>query len=469
MAEPEEPEELHDVSDVESIQNLDTARMTLRWALERLRAVEKLNRELEAKADWEFKMRLKSETDFKAQWELERARFEEVQRKREEALEKGFATKLVEWERWYKRAEEEYERKGAELERVEKSRLAELAQKEADFDRFCALQKEGAETARRQIRAEALKDAEDRFQSLQKLTEDRMNALSGTWQRERESLLKDLEAWRGRAEEALTRALELERTARNAEELSRQTAKLADDRELEYKRLSQSWQVQREAYEVQLGHWQDQATQQEARAAELEKGRRFLEDQAHAAGRLAEDRQADALKMVDAWERQRATFEEQIKLWKTRAAEADQLAYQARSEAAEARGISERSEAEARRLAEAADKAAAELSESQGRFKANEAEGAALAARERSAAERVRELEGELAGQQLDAAEDLAKLERELAVARERLDAYAAEPAAPHAELPESLKGRIEGLESDLEEARELMSKVLTGLKRRRP
>ena len=50
-----------DLSSIESINNLDTARMSLRWALERLHALEKAKEELTAKADKELAAREKTE------------------------------------------------------------------------------------------------------------------------------------------------------------------------------------------------------------------------------------------------------------------------------------------------------------------------------------------------------------------------------------------------------------------------
>lgn len=184
MAEPGNPDrELRDASDVDSIQSLDTARMTLRWALERLRAMEKLNKELEAKSEWEFKMRMKAESDFKALLEHERAHLTEVQRQREAEIEKRFAAKLAEWERGYQAAQEEHGR-----------RAAELARKEEDFDKFCALQKEGAESERRRVASQARRDAEERLRTLQRQTEDRIAELSEAWRKEREAILRELEA-----------------------------------------------------------------------------------------------------------------------------------------------------------------------------------------------------------------------------------------------------------------------------------
>lgn len=357
-----------DVGEIESIQNLDTARMTLRWALERLRALEKLNKELAGKADWEFKMRLKAEEDFKQQWELEKAHIQAVQRQREGELERQFAAKLVEWERNYeeqlqavqkqlreeadkakadaeelkRKVSEEYNQKFYALERLEKQRLHELDEKEREFDRFCALQKQHADQERRQIRGEAEREAEGQYKAIQKLTDDRLNSLSATWQREKDSLLKDLDGWRRRAEEAVSRSLELERAGRNAEDLARSATRLADERAGEYQRLSEAWDRQRRVLEAELRESQERFTQLENKTSELERTRRFTEAQAQKASQIAEDRQAESLKMVEAWERQRATLEENIKQWQRRAAEADQEAARSREIAEEAKLVAQR-------------------------------------------------------------------------------------------------------------------------------
>lgn len=381
-----------DLGEIESIQSLDTARMTLRWALERVRGLEKLNKELAGKAEWEFKMRLKAEEDFKQHWEMEKAHYEAAQRQREGELERQFAAKLVEWERTYqeqgqtlegqlreeaakvkaeaeelkKKVSEDYNQKFYALERLEKQRMHELSEKEREFDRFCSLQKQHADQERRQIRGEAQREAEEQYKTLQKLSEDRMTALTGTWQREKDSLLKDLDSWRRRAEEAMSRALELERSARNAEDLARQATRLADERAGEYQRLTEAWERQRRALEEEVRETQERFTKLEAKTSELERTRRFTESQAQKAAQIAEDRQAESLKLVDSWERQRATLDDQIKQWQHRAAEADQAAAHAREVAAEARSVAERIDNETklryaeteRRLAEREAKAA---------------------------------------------------------------------------------------------------------------
>ncbi|MBI4345798.1 MAG: hypothetical protein HY553_03015 [Elusimicrobia bacterium] len=357
-----------DVGEIESIQSLDTARMTLRWALERLRALEKLNKELTGKADWEFKMRLKAEEDFKQQWEMEKAHIEAVQRQREGELERQFAAKLVEWERNYqeqiqtvqkqlreeadkakadaeelrRKTAEEYNQKFYALERLEKQRLHELAEKEREFDRFCSLQKQHADQERRQIKGEAQREAEEQYKAIQKLTDDRLASLSATWQREKDSLLKDLDAWRRRAEEAVSRSLELERSARNAEDLARSATRLADERAGEYQRLNEAWDRQRRALEAEVLEAQERFAQLDAKTSELERTRRFTEAQAQKAAQLADDRQAESLKMVDSWERQRASLEENVKQWQRRALEADQEAARAKEIAADAKAAAEK-------------------------------------------------------------------------------------------------------------------------------
>ena len=357
-----------DLGEIESIQSLDTARMTLRWALERVRGLEKLNKELAGKADWEFKMRLKAEEDFKQHWEMEKAHYEAVQKQREGELERQFASKLVEWERSYqeqtqatqkelreeaakvkaeaedlkKKVSEDYNQKFYNLERLEKQRLQELADKEREFDRFCSLQKQHADQERRQIRGEAQRDAEEQYKTLQKLSEDRMTSLTSTWGREKDSLLKDLDAWRRKAEEAMTRALELERSARNAEELARQATRLADERAGEYSRLTEAWDRQRRGLERDVTEAQDELAKLEAKTSELERTRRFTQSQAEKSAQIAEDRQAESLKLVESWERQRATLDDQLKQWQRRAAESDQAAAQAREQAADARSVAER-------------------------------------------------------------------------------------------------------------------------------
>lgn len=356
-----------ELGEIESIQNLDTARMTLRWALERLRALEKLNKELAAKADWEFRMRVKAEDDFKHQWDMEKAHNETLQKQREQELEKNFAAKLVEWERSYQdqakqlekdlaasaqkaRAEaedaqrkvvEEYTRKLTDLERLEHDRKQELAEREKEFERFCAVQKQHADTERREIRGEAQREAEEQYRTLQKLMDERLAALTGTWQREKESLLKDLDSWRTRSEEAMARALELERTSRGAEDLARSASRLADERAAEYLRLSETWERQRKSLEQQARQAQEQCAQLQAQVEELEKRHRFAQEQARQGVKVAEERQAESITMLESWERQRATLDEQLRHWHKRAAAAEESERLARDKAGDAEAAAE--------------------------------------------------------------------------------------------------------------------------------
>ena len=88
MADPIDPgNELKDPAAIDAINDLDTARMTLRWAMERLRGLEQSHQEASARADWELKMRLKVEEDFRRQLELEGTHFASADRERRARVE----------------------------------------------------------------------------------------------------------------------------------------------------------------------------------------------------------------------------------------------------------------------------------------------------------------------------------------------------------------------------------------------
>lgn len=82
----------------EKINNLDNARMALRWAMERIRGLEKAKEDLAKKLEWQIKMRLRTEEDFKFQWENEKKSIEENFAARFAALEKEASLKRKEYE-----------------------------------------------------------------------------------------------------------------------------------------------------------------------------------------------------------------------------------------------------------------------------------------------------------------------------------------------------------------------------------
>lgn len=219
-----------ELGDIEGIDSLDTARLGLRWALERLRSLEKLAEESARKAEWELKMRLKAEEEFKSQLELEHAHLKEVLLQRQDRLEKEYAAKLSAWERDYqdqaaqarregrarteKEAAELDERKAKlekefasrmealrEVDRRMEARDRALAEREAEFERFCSLQRARMERDVVRIEREAEAKAEARQAEVQRITLQRVGSLGEIWEREKALLLSEIEHWKKKAEE----------------------------------------------------------------------------------------------------------------------------------------------------------------------------------------------------------------------------------------------------------------------------
>ncbi len=207
---------------VESINNLDTARMTLRWALERLRALEEKNNAFEKKTKefgdikekideersalkralsvreeeekWRddyyqrLRQRIQSLVSEKlsgnsnavsiASRELELARLEEENHQRRLALEKEYSVKM-------RSGQAEYERLKASLDSQAKNQAEQWEKAEAErqirFNEFMTQQRGLLEMQSRQVEAESARVASWR-----------MDQASASWAVEKESLLKEI-------------------------------------------------------------------------------------------------------------------------------------------------------------------------------------------------------------------------------------------------------------------------------------
>ena len=219
-----------ELGDIEGIDSLDTARLGLRWALERLRSLEKAASESAKKAEWKLKMRLKAEEEFKSQLDLEHAHLKDVLRQRQDQLEKEYALKLAAWERDYQEMAAQARREGrsktdqeqadiedkkAKLEkeyaqRMEAMREVDrrmelrdraLGEREAEFERFCALQKARLESDIVRMEKEAEAKAESRQSDIQRITLQRINSLGEIWEREKALLLSEIEHWKKKVRE----------------------------------------------------------------------------------------------------------------------------------------------------------------------------------------------------------------------------------------------------------------------------
>src|SRR5579883_1914860 len=257
------------LADIESINNLDMARMSLRWALERLHALEKRADELARqlgtrdqevrslehdKENLKRSLALRAEDDGKreeyyqrmrdfisirlagkpdaaaaANRELELARAQEEFHAKTISLQKEFDARAqalrLEHER-LQRALEEQSRQQAE-------RAAEAeARRQAHYDEVMASQHAALEESKRKLEAQAQLKAEERIRAAAEHLERQHAVSEGDWRREKEALLSDLQGWQARVEEQRARIGELERAldrsrdelmekARHAEALER--------------------------------------------------------------------------------------------------------------------------------------------------------------------------------------------------------------------------------------------------------
>ncbi|MBI5881991.1 MAG: hypothetical protein HZB91_02670 [Elusimicrobia bacterium] len=220
-----------DPTRLDDINSLETARMALRWALERLATLERLNAEYIKKAEWELRLRLKAEEELKSQLELERSAAEDAARLRAKQAAKSFAEKIsaIEAEHAAKvvaereKAEEavsrvaleigqarmqieaEFGRRLTDLRLAEdrlRSREADLSERENEFDRFCSAQKGQAEAELRRIEKQAQDATALQVEQVRRSSEKEFKTLQEAWLRERSFLEREIGEWKAKASAA---------------------------------------------------------------------------------------------------------------------------------------------------------------------------------------------------------------------------------------------------------------------------
>ncbi|MBI4677609.1 MAG: hypothetical protein HY748_08500 [Elusimicrobia bacterium] len=271
---PEKDEAPFDITRVDDIANIETARMALRWALERLSSLEKLNAELLRKAEWELRMRIKAEEEFKSQLELERAHAEEALRLRRSQLDEEYAAKAAARQREHEgrlaeareraqqsaaRLDEEYSKRRQELETDYRSRLdalslveskirskeTSLADRETEFERFCATQKAELVVEIARIEKEAERKAAERVQSLQAALEARLKSVEEAWARDKAFLDRQVAQWRAQAEEAVSDE-ELRKDLRETQDDLRRAQESRDQQAKHFVGLEAAWKEGKE-------------------------------------------------------------------------------------------------------------------------------------------------------------------------------------------------------------------------------
>lgn len=269
-----------DLSSIESINNLDTARMSLRWALERLHALEKAKEELTALADKETAAREKTESEYKALRRSFDMRVEEDEQR----------------ERYYAKMEE-----FTALQSQGKLDIASLARREAEAARLEASLKERRihleqeHSAKREhlaneqprLKAEIVREAQARVAKLEENLATRRELLESEysaknddlssrekWFRQQERALeerqKNFDIFSAEQTESFTRDM---KNFQNALEEQTQTRLLNTERLLDqrYAAKEAAWDKERALLLKDLIDWRRKAEERQPRIQELEK------------------------------------------------------------------------------------------------------------------------------------------------------------------------------------------------------
>jgi hypothetical protein len=279
MEEPS-PEPKVDIADVGAIQNIDTARMALRWALERMRAVEKAKgdnddafkkvreelaamkssllskeqetREREAyysKMEELLSLRLSGKLDVEAlvKEQSDTQRLREFLVQKEAELDEAYRTKLQNLELERQRVGAEAERKGIEetakaeenlrharqsLEKDHSARLAalreqearirreaeDLASRQSRFEEFYSNQRVQLDKDIQRFRAEVDDEVKFRVQSTEQLLGQRHQVIESAWIKEKALLLQEIEARRQQSERQLPELLAYQKKLSQAQD-----------------------------------------------------------------------------------------------------------------------------------------------------------------------------------------------------------------------------------------------------------
>lgn len=348
------------LNDVDSIQNIDTARMALRWALERMRALERRFDEADAVAKRAEESRAAAAAELEAarglltkrtgeavereryyakieeylnlklagalepaalakretrleerEAELQRreivteAKLADARRRADDEIRRVAAEKAAAAELRVKEIREDFENRGALRDRELSDRLVSLHEKEAQiaslersleerrrrFEEFHAAQRAAVEKEAAAITQAGADQAEFLERRIEQAMASRSAAFERAWQNDKQALMDELAAWRGKAREHLPALLEAQR---KAAELTEAHARLQDDNRI----LQQT----KASITEELVRWRAQAQNDlpallatVRRAVEAEESVNHLEVELAATQRLAEEYQAQLM------------------------------------------------------------------------------------------------------------------------------------------------------------------------------
>ncbi len=320
---PQEPT----LGNIEAINNIDTARMALRWALERLHALEKSKSEAAQKHAEETK-ELREAMALRAQENLEREAYyrkieeylsqhlageidatalakreiglsqrEDLLQRRQEELERDFLSRKEALETAARRHKDEAEQAAqmkiqqaamAESERRKRfdkayaDKIVELSEKEVQlkgssdalesrrlqFEQFYQSQKAELESQIKAFHDSVEDQVRFRLKHAENFITARYEALQATWTQEKTVLLGEIAQWRRKAEDQLPRLLELEKTLVSKEEA-------INSLETSIKRAGEKeaiWEKEKSLLLAEIAEGRRKAQQGLERTLELERG-----------------------------------------------------------------------------------------------------------------------------------------------------------------------------------------------------
>ncbi len=296
------------LGDIESINNLDAARMTLRWALERLRSLEERNAALEKKSKESSQLKEKVEEDQSAlkralvlreeEWKWRddyyqrmRQRVQELVASRLSGSPDAASTATREME--LARLEEEIHRRRIEMEkeyeskmnavRAEYGRLKESLELEARnqsehwakseterqirFNKFMSQQRALLESQNRELEAE-----------VQRVASWRVQQATDAWEKERAALIKEIQEWKEKAGESRRLLHQEERSLDAAKEESLAISRAADIKLRHLEEERRAFNKEQESIRAEAKLWREKSDEALNQLTELKKKNVELEN-----------------------------------------------------------------------------------------------------------------------------------------------------------------------------------------------
>lgn len=507
-----------EILNADTIQNLDTARMALRWALERMHKLEQEKGALADKGAEAERARSKAQEEYAAlqktislrgseanqrelyyakmeeflslqlggkldlpalaKRELEAQRLQELLQNKEQHLEKELSVKRAAMERDFQRLRTELEAearakarqaeqalalKQSSLEQEYLSHMAEahekeilvkqetqaLAERQKHFEEYYSTQRAELQSQVKNFRNDVQDQVDFRLQMAERILTERYSGIEAGWNQEKALLSKELDSWRGRAQELGPKVLALEQSVAVAEESAQQARSSSDRYAIILEEHRRGTKVDLAALQADAASWKEKAAHQLGEILDL-KQRAYAAEEAR---RAVEAEKASFAVETNEWRQRfgqaRAAAQEEAR---SKAALEEALAQARRSN-----GLQEAALEERRLRWEKERKALhADFADSQAKL---EAELAAARKRAQESLTRLLELEKGLSG----AEESENVMERHLARAEQQKTASENERAQFLAEIAQSRDEAAKNHSKLLELDRRLATAVESG------